>query len=185
MVYINIGSGIGGCLVLDGRLYNGQGFGAGEIGHTWIPVPGGGRDKLENCASGWSFQRRLAERYPFEAGHPLTRLTGGLRERIDGATAARAAQEGDAFVLEAFREEGEAVGTALANVITLLCPEVVAVGGGLSLAGELLLEPLRRTVDRSVIEAFCSAYRVVPAELGEDVVLSGALLLAAAAGGPD
>ena len=141
MVYMNIGSGIGGCLILDGRLYNGQGFGAGEIGHTRVPLPGGGNDKLENVASGWAFERRLREKYRLDPGKPLTQLVGGIRDRIDGKTAAEAAHKGDPEVSAAFKEEAEFVGLALANVVTLLCPEVVVVGGGLSLAGSVLFEP--------------------------------------------
>jgi len=179
MVYMNIGSGIGGCLILDGRLYNGQGFGAGEIGHTQVPIPGGGHDKLENLASGWAFEHRLRETYRFEPGKPLTELTGGVRELIDGRLAAEAARRGDPEAVSAFKEEAEFVGLALANVITLLCPEVVAVGGGLSLAGSVLFEALREVVDRGVIAAFRGAYSLVPSELGEDIVTSGALLLAA------
>ena len=176
MVYMNVGSGIGGCLVLDGRPFNGQGIGACEIGHTWIPVPGGGRETLEHFASGWAFERRLQAAYPMVAGDPLTELCGGVREDIDGERAAGAARAGDRFALEAFREEAEAIGCALANVVALLCPEVVVVGGGLALAGGLLLEPLREAVDGLVLKAFRGTYRIEPAQLGEDVVVCGALL---------
>lgn len=179
MVYANIGSGIGGCVVLGGALFNGQGFGAGEIGHTRVPIAGGGDEALERVASAWAFERRLRERYPMEPGAPLAGLCGGDRGAIDGARAAEAARRGDAFVLAAFREEAEAVGIALANVATLLCPEVIAVGGGLSLAGDVLFAPLAAALDARVIGAFRGAYRLVPAALGDDVVVSGALLLAA------
>ncbi|NMD35021.1 MAG: ROK family protein [Planctomycetes bacterium] len=179
MVYANIGSGIGGCIVLGGALFNGQGFGAGEIGHTRVPFAGGGDEALERVASAWAFERRLRERYPMAPGAPLSELCGGDREAIDGARAAGAARRGDTFVLAAFREEAEAVGIALANVATLLCPEVIAVGGGLSLAGDVLFTPLAAALEARVIGAFRGAYRVVPAALGEDVVICGALLLAA------
>jgi glucokinase len=179
MVYMNIGSGIGGCFVLEGRLYNGQGFGAAEIGHTRVPRSEGGQDKLENVASGWAFQERLSAAYPMRPGERLTELCGGRRERIDGSLAAQAARAGDASVCEAFRDEAEVVGLALANVITLLCPEVVVVGGGLALAGDVLFDPLEAAVDRSVIDAFRNRFAIRPSRLGDDSVLYGAILLAA------
>ncbi len=179
MVYMNIGSGIGGCLVLGGKLYNGQGFGAGEIGHMRVPAPGGGEDALERVASAWAFERRLRERYPMARGAPLTELCGADREAIDGKRAAEAARRGDADAVAAFKEEADTVGIALANVVTLLCPDLVAVGGGLSLVGEVLFAPLAAAVDARVIGAFRGRYRLVPAVLGEDVVICGALLLAA------
>ncbi len=179
MVYMNIGSGIGGALVLEGRLFNGQGFGAGEIGHTWVPLPEGGTSRLEDAASGWAFVRRLRRTYPLEKGGILADLCEGVRERIDGPTAAQAALKGDPWAAEAFLREAEIVGFALANVITLLCPEVVVVGGGLALAGSVLLDPLREVVARRVIRAFSGCYRISESLLREHSVTKGALLLAA------
>ena len=180
--YTNIGSGIGGALVIDGRLHDGQGFGAGEMGHTYVPDwtldVKGAADKLENLCSGWSMERRVRSRATVAADSPLGRLCGGRRESITCAMLGEAARQGDALALEEIACVGRGIGLAVANVITLFHPERVAIGGGVSLMGEVLLEPLRRHVAAHVFEPYRGHYAIVPCELGESVVLAGAILLA-------
>jgi len=165
--YMNIGSGIGGALILDGRLYDGQGQGAGEIGHTYIPDwtadQPGAADKLEHLCSGWSIEKRLqAQEAPVQTCVAL----------------AEAARTGDAFACAEIERVAQGVGRALANVITLFHPERVALGGGVSLMGDVLLEPLRRQVDALVFGPFRGRYEILPCALEESVVIAGALLLA-------
>lgn len=179
--YSNIGSGIGGALVIDGRLHDGQGLGAGEIGHTYVPdwTQGkpGAADKLEHLCSGWSIERRL-RRGPVPPSSALQRLCGGRTEAITCAMLGEAASQGDAFAVAELDRIAYSVGLALSNVITLFHPERIALGGGVSLMGEALLEPVRRHVAEHVFGPFQGAYEIVPCALGEAVVLSGALLLA-------
>ncbi len=180
--YVNIGSGIGGALVVDGRLHDGQGFGAAEIGHTYVPdwtasAPGS-KEELENLCSGWSIEKRLRESGWASAESPLARLCGGDPERITCELVAEAARRDDAFAKEALDRVAQALGVALANVITLFHPERIALGGGVSLMGDVLLGPVRRHVAEHVFGAFRSRYEIVPCALGESVVLVGALLLA-------
>ncbi len=132
--YTNIGTGIGGGLVVDGQLYTGH-FGSMEIGHTKI-----GDKTVEELASGLAIER------------------------------------GVSTVEEAARWYG----TAIANAITLLNPDVVVVGGGVSLAGAKFWRPLRQTVRDLVFPPFRNNFKLVPAVLGETVVVVGAALLAAA-----
>ncbi len=179
MVYMNIGSGIGGCIVIDGKLYNGRGIGAGEIGHMYVSAFDGNASTLEDAASGWAFQEELRKHYPMQPGEPLTEIARGERSRIDGKSASKAAQKGDRFVVECFRREGEVVGRALASVANLLCPEVIVVGGGLALSGEVLFEPMNRSFSAHLMEPFRGQCVIRPSACGEDVVLTGALLLAA------
>lgn len=180
--YMNIGSGIGGALVLDGKLHDGQGFGAAEIGHTrvpdWTVSEPGAAAKLEHLCSGWSIELRMRNAAILEADSVLHRLCGGDRARITCAMVAEAAREGDAQCLEAIDRVARTVGVALANVITLVHPERVAIGGGVALMGDVLLEPVRRYVDENVFEQFRGRYEIVPSALGESVVVVGALLLA-------
>ena len=182
--YMNIGSGIGGALVIGGRLHDGQGRGASEIGHTYVPdwtSPSPGQaDKLEHLCSGWSIEKRLRARKNFPASGPLMRLCGGNAETITCAMLADAARAGDADAIEELDRVGCAVGIALSNVITLIHPERVAMGGGVSLMGDVLLDPIRRHVAQRVFGPFRGRYEIVPCALGESVVLVGALLLAAA-----
>ncbi|MBX7257712.1 MAG: ROK family protein [Candidatus Hydrogenedentes bacterium] len=180
--YMNIGSGIGGAIVIDGKLQDGQGFGAAEIGHTYIPdwthTTAGIPDKVENLCSGWALERRVRANAPLPAASPLAQLCNGHREQITCAMLAQAAAQGDAYALVAIEEVALGIGTALSNVITLLHPERIAMGGGVSLMGDILLDPIRRHVDALVFRPYRNRYEIVPAALGEDVVLAGGLLLA-------
>ncbi len=186
--YTNIGSGIGGAIILNGALYNGQGLGAGEMGHTWVPdftrtdVPGAA-EKVENLCSGWSIERRLRARGALPEGSPLDRACEGRPERITCAMLGPAARAGDAIALAEIEQVAGTIAIALANVITLFQPERVAVGGGVALLGDVLLEPLRRRVAELVFDPCRGRYEIVPCALGEAVVLVGAALLAAEAQG--
>ncbi|MBN1341646.1 MAG: ROK family protein [Phycisphaerae bacterium] len=180
--YMNIGSGIGGALVIDGRLHDGQGLGAGEIGHTYVPdwtaSEPGSADKLEHLCSGWSIEARLGNMSSLPEGTPLAALCGGDPKRITCAALGEAAERGDGLALMAIDQVAGSVGLALANVVTLFHPERIALGGGVSLMGEVLLEPVRRAVAARVFGPFKGRYEIVPCALGESVVLVGALLLA-------
>ncbi len=180
--YINVGSGIGGSLVIDGKLHDGQGLGAFEIGHTYVADPTsnipGESSKLERLYSGWSIERRLRSGPALEEGTELHRLCEGDRSRITCALLAQAAEAGDAHALSAVEEIARGLGLAIANCITLIHPERFVLGGGVFLMGDVLLEPLRTFVDRHVIDSFRGTCEILPAALGEDVVLVGALLLA-------
>jgi len=185
--YTNIGSGIGGALILDGRLHNGQGFGAGEMGHTYVPdwraEEAGAADKLENLCSGWNIERRVRSSIEVSPETVLGKLCGGDRQSITCAMLGEAAQAGDSAAQEEVERVAASIGLAIANVITLFHPERVALGGGVSLMGKVLLEPLRREVERCVFDPYRGHYEIVPCELGESVVLAGAVLLAQVEGG--
>ncbi|MCC6145130.1 MAG: ROK family protein, partial [Candidatus Hydrogenedentes bacterium] len=183
--YMNIGSGIGGALVIHGHLHDGQGRGGGELGHTWVPdwtapMPGAA-DKLEHLCSGWSIEKRLRAGAEIEAGSPLCEMTSGDRTRITCAMLGPAAQKGDPVAQGELARVGETIGIALANVVTLFHPERIAVGGGVALIGEPLLDPIRRSVNSHVFGPFRGRCQIVACELGEQVVTAGALLLAGAA----
>lgn len=180
--YMNIGSGIGGALVIDGRLHDGQGSGAGEIGHTYVPdwraeVAGAG-DKLEHICSGWSIEKRLRAGANPPSDTPLGQLCGGRADAITCPMLAEAARRGDEFARTEIDRVAQSLGLALANVITLFHPERIALGGGVSLMGNALLEPIRRYVDTYVFGPFRNRYTILSCELEEAAVIVGALLLA-------
>jgi len=184
MVYMNIGSGIGGAIVVNGALYNGQGLGAGEIGHTYVPNLWGTSnkdrpfDKVENLCSGWSIERHLrqVDRIPHKS--PLYEMTEGRPNRITGPVIAEAAERGDRLVLEMLGRTTDMLGLAIANVIMLLHPERFIIGGGFAQMGKPLFERLRAAVEGSVFAPFKGRYEILPAQLEQNVVLVGALLLA-------
>lgn len=162
--YITIGSGIGGGLIVKGEIYRGCGRGAAEIGHLRMPTlsPDGTLRyvPLESIASGWGIQ------------------TGARMERSAKEIAA-AADAGDTSALTILDHARVALAEAISQVIALLCPRRIVIGGGVALMGDkLLFEPLRKLVAERVFKPFADCYDIVPAALGEAVVVHGALALA-------
>jgi glucokinase len=136
---------------------------------------------LEEAASGWAIARSArSEIYgPIDPESALYRLVLGQKERITSAQVAEAAIQGDRFAGSIFRDVCEHLATGITQVITLLCPRRIVIGGGVSLAGDdLLFNPLRAAVAERVFKPFADRYDIVPAALGEEVVVHGALALA-------
>ena len=184
--YMNVGSGIGGGIVLDGRLLDGQGFGCGEIGHSYVPAgPPGAYDAagkppiLESLCSGWALEERVRLAADLAGQSPLARLSQGDPQRIRGPLIAEAARAGDPVARAEIERTAEWLAYGLANVIALLHPQRIAVGGGIALMGEMLFVPLRRQVLRVAFAPFRDRVEIVPAALGDDMVVVGAMLLAA------
>lgn len=184
--YTNIGSGIGGALVVNGVLHDGQGTGAAEFGHTMAPEFDGevatGFDRLENLCSGWAIEERLHRLEYVDPVLPLGQLCSGDPALLTCRDLGAAAHAEDPIALGELDRVARTIGYTLANAITLLAPEVIAVGGGVALIGDPLFERLRNAVDEFVFPPYRDTYRIEPAALGEQVVLVGALLLAGVTG---
>ena len=177
VVYSNIGSGIGGGLVIDGRLHNGR-LGAFEIGHTKLWDKESGQYVIvEHLCSGWSINRIARQRAAAGAMPRVLALAGGEVAAISAEQVGRAASAGDEPARELVREVAENYAIALCNVITLVNPDRVVIGGGVSLMGDVFFQPLRAAVARQVFDLYRDNYQILPAGLGENVVLVGALLL--------
>lgn len=179
--YMNIGSGIGGALVLGGRLYNGQGLGAAEIGHTWIPdslsEEAGAPVRLEDRCSGWAIERQVrAGMLP--ADSLLHSYCKGNTKQITCAMIAEAACAGDRGSLAIIDATARQLALALSNVVTLLHPERIALGGGVAHWGALLIDPLTTYLNELVFTPFQNTVEVLPCALEDKVVVIGALLLA-------
>ncbi|CAN5544886.1 ROK family glucokinase [soil metagenome] len=180
--YMNIGSGIGGGFIVDGRVYRGTGKGAAETGHLRIAVPaesGLRYHTLEDLASGWGIERR-ARALLAKSGH----LEDGIWPE-DAATSVNveqigmAARAGSALAREILDPAIDALAEALCHVIALLCPRRIVVGGGVALLGEeTLFKPLSARVQSRVFVPFGTCYKLVSAALGEEVVVHGALIWA-------
>ncbi|MCX7015405.1 MAG: ROK family protein [Candidatus Sumerlaeota bacterium] len=184
--YMNVGTGIGGGIVIGGRLLDGQGFGAGEIGHSYVPVGASGawngRGKppiLEALCSGLSLEERVRKAADLKGDSPLARLAQGDPARIRGTLIAEAARAGDPVARAEIERTAGWLAYALSNVIALFHPQRIAIGGGVALMGDLLFEPLRKRVLEVAFAPFRDSVEIVPAALGEEMVLVGALLLAA------
>lgn len=175
--YTNIGSGIGGGIVIEGQLYS-RSVGAAEIGHTKLWDPAAGEYCIvEHLCSGWSVGRMARQRAAAGRMARVLEIAGGDAERITAEHVGRAAAEGDAPAAELVAAVADNFAVALCNVIALLSPDRIVVGGGVSLMGEAFFGPLRESVARRVFSPYADRYQIVPAALGEDVVLAGALLI--------
>src|SRR5438445_5630774 len=183
--YITIGSGIGGGLIINGEIYRGCGRGAAEIGHTKIKdAPFGqfpSEEVLEDRVSGWGIEKAAQAAVQSGQGPEslLLRLVDGNHRRITAEQVAEAAQQEDVFAELILRRSWVYLSQVICDVIALICPRRIVIGGGVSLMGEeLLFEPLRRMVAERVFKPFAGCYDIVPAALGEEVVVHGALALA-------
>jgi glucokinase len=182
VVLVTLGTGIGGGCVIDGAIYRGRSF-AGEVGHMVVDVGGprctcGQRGCWETFASG----RRLDQIARDVAAADPAGLTARLAESgpAAGVHLTEAAIQGDSPAVQAVAEMGTWLGIGLANLVALLDPDMVVVGGGAARAGNILLQPAR---DSMVAGLEGSAFRqptpVVAARLGEDAGIVGAGLVAA------
>lgn len=178
--YMTIGSGIGGGWIVDGRIDLGQGLGMAELGHTYVPDPQTGvAAELETVCSGWAIGRRARDAAKREPSR-MAELGGSLAG-IDARIVYTAAEAGDPAARRILEETTATLGLALANVIALLHPEVIVIGGGVSLMGPLFWDGLRTAVAQRAMPAYIASVRIERAALGEDVVPIGALCLAGAA----
>jgi glucokinase len=180
--YITVGSGIGGGLIINGEIYRGVGRGAAEIGHLgFFSGTTSARQAVELQASGWAIQERARSavgREPARAA-TLLRLAQGEPSRITTQHVAEAARQADPLASVILEHALAALADAICDMIALLCPRRVVVGGGVSLMGEaLFFAPLRALVTARVFAPFAGCYDIVPAALGEEVVVHGALALA-------
>jgi glucokinase len=176
-IFITASTGVGGALILNGELYAGASGTAGEVGHMALspeyPACGEGHDGcLEGTASGTAIAN--AARRAVAAGEP-TSLARLALSAIDGKEVEDAANEGDAVALRVFTAAARNLGRAMGGLINLFSPEVIAVGGGLINAGELLFGPLRAGVGEMAFVVPAEHCRIVEAELGTDAGLVGAV----------
>ncbi len=172
MVFLTMGTGIGGGLILDGRLYRGTNDLAGEVGHQVImrdgPLCGcGKRGCLEALASGPSIARLAQESLLYGRGKRLIEIAGGKPALITAKHVVEAAKEGDAFSRKILAEVGGYMGLGLSNIIQILNPERIVLGTIAVHAGDLVLESVRKTVEEYAWERARAVCQIVPAELGD------------------
>ena len=186
LVVVTVGTGIGGGIVLGGRLYRGR-FGIGaEFGHQQVVAGGrrcgcGQRGCWEQYCSGRALLREAREIADVRRayGARLRELGDGRPEGIEALEVTRAAQEGDAAAIECFAVIGTWLGQGLADLAAVLDPGAFVVGGGVADAGELLLGPARRVFELRLSGADARPRAEVRrAELGNDAGLVGAADLA-------
>ena len=183
MIYVTAGTGIGGGLILDGKLYHGAAGMAGEIGHMTIlpngPLCGcGNRGCLEAMASGRAIAQRAQERLTRAVPARMAALVAGDPQRITAELVTEAAKQGDDEAQEILSEALSYLGIGMANLVNLFNPQLIVIGGGLTNLGETLFDTVRRAIDRHALAGPAQAVRVMPAELADNVGVLGAAALA-------
>jgi glucokinase len=172
MLFLTMGTGIGGGLILDGKLYRGTNDLAGEVGHQTILIDGptcgcGKRGCLEALASGPAIARLVRERLKYGRGKALLAACGSSASDITTKHIVDLAKQGDSFSASILAEAGTYMGIGLSNLIQILNPERIVLGTIAVHAGELLLTPIREAVKEYAWERAAAVCTIVPAELGD------------------
>ena len=186
---VTLGTGIGGALVIDGRVFRGAHGMAGEFGHIQVVPEGhrcecGNRGCWEQYASGNALVRDARElvRVGSPVAEGLRDLVGGDPDRLTGPLVSQAARDGDPLARELLADIGDWLGVGLAGMTAAFDPSCIIVGGGVSEAGDLLLDPTRRAFSRTLVGR---GQRVEPpivgARLGPDAGFIGAADMARSA----
>ena len=183
LVYLTVGTGIGGGIIINGRLYSGPSGSAGEIGHMTIDVNGprcscGNIGCLEMLASGTAIAREAVRRISEGKESSLTQMAWGKRENVTAEKVAVAARGGDGLALEVISKAAIYLGVGMVNLVNIFNPDMIIVGGGVSQMGDLLLEPARRVVKERAFQLSAQAVRIVPAQLGDNAGVLGAAVFA-------
>lgn len=185
VLYVGLGRGIGGALVVNGRIYHGVTCTAGEIGHCLVKEDGplcscGGRGHLEAIASASAIvsrMRELAVEYP-ETVAAMQRLTASRAEGLTVEHVYGLAAQGDRVAQGVVDQVHRSLGIALANIVHLVNPSMIILGGSVAQAGTMLITPLQAYVRQLCLPVAYEALSIVQGSLGADANLVGAVTLA-------
>jgi glucokinase-like ROK family protein len=180
LAYIKVGTGVGAGLLLDGHIYRGTTGTAGEIGHITIQENGplctcGNNGCLEAMAGGHAIARKARE--AIENGR-RTQLSAIAPNNILAVNVAQAAQRGDLVAQQIITDAGTYLGIAVASLVNIFNPSMVVIGGGVSQLGDLLLEPIRKTVMERSLHSAAKVVRITSAVLGRRASSMGAVVQA-------
>lgn len=184
LLLVTVGTGLGGGIVSDGRLFRGANGFASEIGHIIVEPGGplcgcGNHGCWEQVAAGRAIDRMGREEAREHEHSILRRLAGGDPDEVTGELVTQAAMQGDDAAKRILAEAGRRLGQGIAGLVNVLDPQVVVVGGGAIVAGDLLLDPARAAfLDAVEGPEYRPRVPIVPAELGNDAGAVGAATLA-------
>ncbi len=179
LVYLTISTGIGAGIIMDDRLILGEHGLAAELGHVTVVPDGplcgcGQRGHLEAVASGTAIARYVSEKIALGYPTSLSKFTNPTAKDVSIA-----AEQGDELAIRALQRAGTHIGYALADFLHMLNPAIVILGGGVSRAGALLIEPLRAALpERILTRAYLESLVITSCALGDSAGLMGALVLA-------
>lgn len=178
-LFVIWGTGVGGGIILNHRIFRGPTGGAGEIGHISIDYKG----PLCNCGNVGCVEAYVGQRYLSQRSaqklqkHPeslILKLVGGDLSKIEPVYISQAAHEGDALAREILVEAGQLLGVGLASVMNIMDLRISIIGGGISAAGDFVMQSVQDSVVRHVLKPLKSEIRVLPARLGNNAGLLGA-----------
>lgn len=178
-LFVIWGTGVGGGVILDNKIYRGPSGGAGEIGHISIDY----RGPRCNCGSTGCVEAYIGQRYLSQRAaerlknHPESKvfqLVGGNLEKIEPVYLSRAAKEGDTVAKEILSEAGMMLGVALGAVMNTMDLRVSIIGGGISAAGDFVMDAIKMSVQNHVLKPLRPDIQVLPAKLGNDAGILGA-----------
>lgn len=179
VVAVTLGTGVGGALILDGRLYRGSQFVAGELGQMSVDYKGvdgpyGNHGALERYIGHQQIHEIAVRRFR-NAG----RRTANSPELESLETLVKAATDGDDIAKQVWHDVALYLGTNLASVVYLLNPDAIVIGGGVAHAGDVLFDPLKKQLQSTLSSEFWTDLKVIPAQLGNDAGIIGSSALAA------
>ncbi|MGM0502055.1 MAG: ROK family protein [Bacillota bacterium] len=183
MIYITISTGIGGGIIIDGDIYHGASDGAGEIGHLTLDPKSvikcgcGNYGCWEALASGTALSR-LGRGAVQSGKDTLIKELVADESEVDGAVVAKAAQQGDKIALQLMDTIAKRLGVGLASLINIFNPSRIVIGGGVSESWSLLEDKIWETIEERAMESLVQQVEILPAELGSDVGVIGAIATA-------
>ena len=183
LLCVTVGTGVGGGLIINGKLYRGTTGSAAEIGHITlypegIQCPCGNRGCLERYVGALAMADEA--RHAIASGEPtmIPKLVHNDVSRITPLILQQAARQGDKLALQLWNQVGERLGIGLAGLINVLNPEWIVIAGGLSKAGSLLLDPAQRTILKRSFHTPATAAKLIISKLNQDLGVVGAGLIA-------
>lgn len=182
MLCITLGTGVGGGLILNGSLYRGSTYAAGEFGHVPINIDGpkckcGSRACVEAYVGNHYIIREVIAKIRKGEKTIIKNLVKGKLSEITPETIDEAARKGDRFAKSVWMDAGEKVGIGLAGVVNLLNVEKIVIGGGVAEAGRALFDTIRKTISERAMQLPAKTVKVVKARLGYDAGVIGAATL--------
>lgn len=181
--YVTVSTGIGTAVIIDGKIFHGKNGMAGEGGHVTINYDEksgtcgcGNRGCIESLASGPYTVKRVIRKIKKNPRlkTSIPDMADGESKNITMVTIGEAAREGDKFAIDAIKEQGHLLGVWLGSMINLLDPEVIVIGGGVSLLGSMLFKEIRKSAVEHTINIFARKTPIVQAKLKRDVGIFGA-----------
>lgn len=182
LVYITIGPGIGTGIIIDNELYRGIDGTAGEFGHTVVDLNGflckcGNLGCLETLVTESSIVRRAGERIKEGKNSLISNLVKEKEGEISFEIIYELALKGDEFAVGLIKQTGYYLGIGLVNLVNFLNPEIIIIGGNISRAGDILLEPAKEVVSQKALSAPGQRVKILPSSFGEDAGIIGAATL--------